>query len=263
MADNDKKQRFEKTVSCIQQRYGLKAIRPLKQTTSDPIPCLPTGFPDLDAALGIGGLPHGRISEIIGMPTSGMSTLALKIIASVQGQGGTAVYLDIPRTFDPDYAHRCGVHLPQMMLVHPNNMRQAIAMLPDFAINGGFDLLVFDLPSSLQTSSQHQEQLSSALGRLLAPLHQSGCVLLFLTALPPASDPSLSTYPPQAALPHYASLRLLLQKERWLYRRQDIRGYEAQVQVIKNKLGPAGHSVPLTITFNGTVKGDGTQEGGS
>lgn len=262
MADNDKKRRFEKTISGIQQRYGLKAIQPLKQT-AESIPHLPTGFPDLDAALGIGGLPHGRISELIGIPTSGMSTLALKIIASVQGQGGTAVYLDVPHTFDPDYAHRCGVNLRQMMLVRPYNVSQAIAMLPDFAINGGFDLLVFDLPSSLQTTPQYQEQLSSALGRLLAPLSKSGCVLLFLTALPPSSDPSLSTYPSQAALPHYASLRLLLQKERWLYRRQDIRGYEAQVQVIKNKLGPAGHTVPLTITFNGTVKGDGTQEGGT
>lgn len=157
MADKDKKQRFEKTISGIQQRYGLKAIRPLKQTAAEPILHLPTGFPDLDAALGIGGLPHGRITELIGMPTSGMSTLALKVIASVQGQGGTAVYLDVPHTFDPDYAHRCGVNLRQMMLVHPYNGKQAIAMLPDFAVNGGFDLLLLDMPLSLQTA--HQEPL--------------------------------------------------------------------------------------------------------
>lgn len=96
MADDDKKQRFEKTISGIQQRYGLKAIRPLKQPTAEPIPAIPTGFPDLDAALGVGGLPHGRVTELIGMSTSGMSTLALKVIASVQEQGGTAVYLDVP-----------------------------------------------------------------------------------------------------------------------------------------------------------------------
>lgn len=260
MADHDKKQRFDKTISGLQQRYGLKAIRPLQQQTAAPVPHIPTGFPDLDAALGIGGLPHGRISELIGMPTSGMSTLALKIIASVQGQGGTAVYLDIPRTFDPDYAHRCGVHLSQMMLVHPYNMRQAIAMLPDFAINGGFDLLLFDLPLSPQTDphlmAQYQEQLASALGRLLAPLHQNGCALLFLTSLPPESNAVLAANAPQSALPHYASLRLLIQKERWLHRRQDIYGYTAQVKILKNKLGPAGHTVPITITFNGTVKSD-------
>ncbi|MBX3057891.1 MAG: hypothetical protein KF770_15605 [Anaerolineae bacterium] len=257
MADKDKKQRFEKTISGIQQRYGLKAIQPLKQTSSAPIPHLPTGFPDLDAALGTGGLPHGRITELIGMPTSGMSTLALKVIASVQRQGGTAVYLDVPHTFDPDYAHRCGVNLRQMMLVHPYYGKQAIAMLPDFAVNGGFGLLLLDMPLSLQTT--HQEQLSSALGRLLAPLHQSGAVLLCLTSLQPTGDGSLSTYPAQAALPHYASLRLLIQKERWLYRRQDIYGYTAQVKILKNKLGLSGHTVPITITFNGTVKSD---EGG-
>lgn len=253
MANNDKKQRFEKTISGIQQRYGLKAIRPLKQTTSEPIPYLSTGFPDLDAAVGIGGLPHGRIIELIGIPTSGMSTLALKIVASVQEQGGTAVYLDVPHTFDPDYAHRCGVNLRQMLLVHPYNVKQAIAMLPDFAVNGGFALLVFDLPLTMQTEPSHQEQLSSALGRLLSPLNKSGCVLLFLTSLPPQSDLSLSAYPPQAALPHYATLRLSIQKERWLHQRQDVRGYTAQVKIIKNKLGPAGHTVPVTITFNGTV----------
>lgn len=254
MTSDNKKQRFEKTVDHLQQRYGLKAIRSLKQHSSQPLPHIPTGFPDLDKTVGSGGIPHGRITELIGIPTSGMTTLALKIITNAQKQGGTVVYLDTTHTFDPDYAHRCDVDLRQLLLVHPYNPQQAAAMLADFALNGSCNLLLFDMPLALHR--QQPEQLSATLGRLLAPLNKSGCALLFLTSLCSETSPSLSAYPDHAALPYYASLRLFIERERWLHQRQDVRGYQARIHVLKNKLGQAGQTVPITITFNDIVKGD-------
>lgn len=255
-ADDDRKRRLEKTVTDLQNRFGLRAIN--RSPRADAPPVIPTGFPTLDAALGAGGLPRGRIAEIVGIPTAGAATLALKVIAQAQANGGAAVYLDVGRTFDPDYAHRCGVDLHRLMVVRPYNMQQAIAMLPDFATSGGFDLLLFDMPLHLSLEPEQQQRLSAALSRLLAPLSRSGCALLFVTSLRSDGEQPLAAYPRHMALPHYASLRLLIQRARWLYRRRDVRGYEADVLVLKNKLGAAGQEVRIAITFNGTVHGDST-----
>ena len=248
------KRQLEKTVTDIQKRIGLRAIGRSSDVLAPSV--IPTGFPALDTATGIGGLPHGRISEIVGVPTSGAATLALKAVTQAQASDGTAVYIDIAQIFDPDYAHRCGLDLHRLMLIHPYTIRQGIAMLPDLISNGGFDLLVFDMPLHPPLEPDRQQQLSSALGRLLAPLHRSGCVLLFVTSLPPDSNPPLDAYPRHLALPHYASLRLLVRRARWLYKRQDGRGYEADVLLLKNRLGKSGGEVRLTFTFNGTVQGD-------
>lgn len=254
---DEKKEKLDFTIASIQHRWGFHAI---EQGSKQPqtFPHIPTGFPPLDKALGIGGIARGRINEIISIPTSGAATMALKIVANAQRDNGTAVYLDVSRTFDPDYAFRCGVDLRQLLLVHPYNAQQAIAMLPDFAVNSGFDLLVFDMPLSSPSEPRHQQQLSSVLGRLLAPLSKSNCALLFLTTLPPDSHPSLKAYPRYAPLPHYATIRLLIQKGHWLYKRRDVKGYQAHIAILKNKLGKAGEETRIAITFNGTVHGDST-----
>ncbi len=253
---DEKKEKLELAISAIQKRWGTGIIgRSSKQPAGD-FPSISTSFPQLDGALGIGGIPRGRISELVGIPTSGMATLALKIIAQAQTKGGTAVFLDMARTFDPDYARRCGVRLSQLTLVHPNSAQQSLAILSDFVINGGIDLLIFDMPLGLQNEPRTALKLSSTLGRLLAPLSRNDSTLLFLTSLPVQDNSSGSAYPEQATLPHFATIRLLLQKEGWLYKQRDVRGYEAQVLVVKNKLHTPGKNVHIDITFNGTVEGD-------
>lgn len=250
---DEKKEKAALAISAIQKRWGTRIIgRSAKQSVPD-FPAISTSFPQLDEALGIGGIPRGRISELGGIPTSGMATLALKITAQAQEKGGTAVFLDLTRTFDPGYAWRCGVQLSHLTLVHPNTVQQSLSILSDFAINGGIDLLIFDMPLNLQEEPSTALKLSSTLGRVLAPLSKNDSTLLFLTSLPPQSD---STYPEQATLPHYATLRLLLSKKRWLYKQRDVYGYEAQVCIAKNKLHPPGKNVRIGITFNGTVDGD-------
>ena len=252
-ADDDRKRRLEKTVTDLQGRFGLRAIGRSGNTPAPAV--IPTGFPALDAALGIGGLPRGRVSEIVGVPTAGAATLALKSIAQAQAGRGTAFIIDMSRTFDPDYAQRCGVDLHRLMIIHPYTPQQAIALLPDFIASSGLDLLVFDMPLHPVLEPERRQQLSSTLGRLLAPLSHSNAVLLFVTSLPPDSDP-LAGYPRALALPHYASLRLLVRRARWLHQRQDVRGYEADVLILKHKLGKAGGEARIAVTFDGTVRGD-------
>ncbi len=254
MAADDRKRRLDKTVADIQNRFGLRAIgRPAPATHA----VIPTGFAALDEALGIGGLPIGRVSEIAGAPTSGMATLALKVVAQAQSTNATAAYIDLDKTFDPDYAARCGIDLERLLLIRPYTVRQALDMLPDFATGGGFRVLVCDAPLTALAPPDAAENLARVLGRIVAPLSRSGCALLFLSALPPGSAPSLDDYPGQTALPHYAAIRLLIQRERWLYRRHDVAGYAAQVLVVKNRLAAAGRHAAITFTFNGTVRAEG------
>lgn len=273
----ERKVSLEMTVAALQDRWGGRVIHRLRKGHADTFPHVPTGFPSLDEALGIGGLPRGRISEIIGVPTSGMATIALRVVANAQEQGHAqaasgstaSIYIDLDRTFDPEYAARCGLDLSQLVLVHPYDTRQALAILQDFTQNAGLTgegigVLVFDAPFSLLAESQPAQAFSATLGRLLAPLGRSSCVLLCLTSLPVNSnphsaarskasepsmaEPSMVDYPDNSTLPHYATVRLFIQRERWIYKERDIRGYQAQVMVIKNKLGAAGKQTSITIT---------------
>lgn len=247
--ENDK-EKLAKTVEALRGRFGSRAIRLRGKREQDGVTRLPTGFPDLDAALG-GGLPRGRVTEIIGRPTAGTVTLALKMITQAQAQGETAVYLDLERTFDADYAARCGVALDRLLLVRPYDAGQAFALLRDFA-GSGCGVLVCDL-----LPARADSRLAQALGQLLLPLAQSATVLLCLVSLPPGRG----TLPRETLVSYYAAVRLHLRRERWLHRGKEIRGYRAQALVAKNKLGPAGQQATIEITFNGVVQGDHPGEG--
>jgi recombination protein RecA len=255
------------TVQAIQKRWGPKAIRKLEaSSTTVEIPHIATGFPALDRALGIGGIPRGRITEILGAPTSGMATLALKLIARAQEDRDTAAYLDLSYTFDPDYAARCNVSLERLLLIRPHSGREALEITTSLIAGGGIGVLVFDSMSQLLGETHGPQLMSAALRQLVgvpstglrAGLAESPCALVFLTPLYFGDATSQDNYPSGFALPHYATVRLLIEKERWLKRRRDVRGYRARVTVIKNKLAPAGKSAAIEITFNGVVNGNST-----
>jgi recombination protein RecA len=207
-----------------------------------------TGFADLDNALCMGGLPKGKISEIVGLPTSGKTTLALKFLAQAQAGGAQVAYVDQARFFDADYAHRCGVDLSRLIVGKPYGLTEALATTEALVRNGSLAALVFDVMDGLWDDPHTVPQLASCLSRLLAPLARSSIVLLFLhTAIQARSTP----------LAHYATVRLRVAREQWLECHGDVRGYEAQVDILKNRLGPSGHKVTIAIEFNGTVRGDG------
>jgi len=267
--DSDKKEKLDKTITDLQDRWGAKAVHRLQGGETPAYLHVSTGFPNLDEALTIGGIPRGRISEIIGVPTSGMATMALKIVASDQELANAAnpsgaIYIDPSHTFDPDYAARCGLVLDQLILVRPHDIDQALDIMSDLIMNGGITTLVFDAPSNQLEKPQPSLTLARTLDRLIAPLSQTNCILLFLTSLPvkatnppPGNPPpggsstTLDDYPPNITLPHHASMRLFIERERWIYKKRDIHGYQAHVLVVKNKFGPAGKQATINFTFAG------------
>jgi len=246
---SDKKKRLEMTVASIQQRWGWQALRKLDRSSATAaVPHIPTGFPDLDQALGIGGLAKGRISEVVGPATSGKTTLALKFLVQAQAGGGAVGYVDHARFFDPDYAHRCGLDLSRLLIISPYDLEEALAMTEALAESGGLSALVFDALDVLWSDKQAALLIAACLDRLVALLSRSDMAILFLHT---SESQALS------ALAHHATVRLHVARERWLRSHQDVRGYEARVEVQKNKLGRAGRAVTIAIKFNGTVRGDG------
>jgi recombination protein RecA len=218
-----KRKQLEATVLAIQRRWGSKALRRGQEALRPVIevPYISTSFPGLDKALGIGGIPRGRITEILGASTSGAATLALKVIAKAQVAGDMAVYVDLGAAFDPDYAARCQVKLAQLLLVRPTTGSEALEIVHSLITGRGTGVLVFDAVSDLLAAPHGAKILSTALRQLPAALAQSTCALIFLTPLQSGKTTSTANYPGGFALPHYATIRLQLKKEKWLYKYQE------------------------------------------
>ncbi len=251
-----KRQRqLDMTVATIHQRYGSRSLFKGRSTqTASPaaeIPHIPTGFAKLDQALGIGGLPKGRVCEIVGPATSGKTTLALKFLVQAQARGGQVAYVDQALYFDPDYAHRCGLDLSRLLISRTHDMQEVLATAEALTRSGALSALVFDALDFVWTDPGTAPHLEATLNRLTPFLVRSGTVFLVLHESFQDRSPALS------ALAHCAAVRLKVIREKWLRHYQDIRGYEARVEVLKNKLGPAGRAAAITIEFNGTVHGNG------
>jgi recombination protein RecA len=248
-------------VATLHRRFGPQVLVKGAAARRDgraSVPHIPTGFPDLDRVLGIGGLPRGKVCEVAGPATSGKTTLAIKFLAQAQvdsqvGAPSSAqvAYIDQALYFDPDYAHRCGLDLSRLIVGQPADTKEALAMTEALARSGQLTALVFDALDFFWTDPAVASRLAATLNRLPAPLARSGTILLVLHEAPDSVSPALS------ALAHSAAVRLRVVREGWLRRQGDVRGYKARVEVLKNRLGPAGRTASIRIEFNGTVRGNG------
>lgn len=225
-------------VESIRERFGRHIIIQPEPRTEKPsradIPHIPTGFPLLDRALGIGGVPRGCLMQFSGIGTSGMTTLAFKIAAN---ESESVIWFDPAHTFDGDYAVRCGVSLARLLLVQPE--RGGLDILYGLVSGGGARLIVCDLGKAWR---RYQDQ--AALSQVSRAAASNGATVIFLTV---SSAPSLT---------HLLAVRLCLQRERWLLRAGEIRGYRTCVTVEKNRYAPAGRRVRLTIGFSTTIQPD-------
>ena len=257
----NKQRRLEATIAHIQHRHGSQALvkgkPPTAIGTAAAIPHIPTGFPALDEALSIGGLPKGRVCELLGPATSGKTTLALKFLVQAQKKHGQVAYIDHARSFDPDYAHRCGLDLSRLLFAAPYDLRETLTITEALAGSGGLEAVVFDGLDTIWSDAEAAPALAACLDRMAAPLARSGTVLLFLHGNIALHGHIGDRSPALSALAHHATIRLHIARERWLHHHGDIRGYEAKVEVLKNRLGPAGRTAAIAITFNGTVRGNG------
>ena len=230
----------QSTVITVQQRWGSEVLHTFGPLFQKPVPYLATGFARLDLALGIGGFPRGHLTEFSGMATSGMGTLALKAIAQAHANSELAAYLDLPNTFDADYAIRCGVEPSDLLVVRPSSPVEAIDMASTLVSTGGASVIVADLSCAGRLTAD----TDSALRRLSRLLVRSGCVFIILS-----SSDLLGN--------HQAALRLQIKRERWLYRNSDVSGYRAQITILKNKFAPVCKPASIVIGFSSSVHGDG------
>jgi recombination protein RecA len=244
-----RQRKLDAVVAGLQLQYGPRAVRRAAERPAEPVRCIETAFPDLDAALG-GGLPRGRISEIIGPATSGKVTLAAKVLASAQQDREALVaWLDLGRTGDPDYLRRCGLDLDRFLIVHPQDGADALAIALHLVESNTLAVLVFDGLADVASRDPARTGLvDGALERLATVATQTQTAVLFLTE-PTAQSRTLA---------HVATVRLAISRERWITHgsQGDVRGYEGSVEILKHKLRRAGALIPIRITFNGTVRGD-------
>jgi len=256
MSNEDNKRRIEQVIAGLNMylahRLGQTAKRP-----DEPIPVVTTTFPPLDKALGIGGIPRGHLTEIVGNPTSGIVTLALKTATTIQQSGEGVVYLDLATTFNPDYAVRCGLNLETLWVVRPTPQVLVWTILYDLVLDGGVGGIILNVPLEAFRQPDFLTQARQTFAHLQTALRRSSCVLLALTPLHEPGHDLRTCYPSGYGLFQMASVRLWIEKEKWLYHHRDIKGYQSRVVVAKNKLGQAGQTVVIAVTFNGTVKGDG------
>jgi len=231
-------------VARLQVQYGPRALHKAAPP-AEPVATLDTTFPELDAALG-GGLPRGRITEIVGQATSGKLTLAAKALAAAQqAQAALVAWLDLPRTCDPDYLHRCGLALDRLLVVRPRDGADGLALTRHLVESHTLAALVFDSAAELRQADPGA--VAGALEHLAMLVTQTPTAVIFLT------EPHAQIH----TLAHVATVRLALRRAAWLTRGPDVCGYTGQVEIAKHKLGRAGAVVPLRIAFNGTVRGAG------
>lgn len=258
MAKNRRKRKLDALVASLQRRYGQQALRQARKPAAKPqIPHIATGFPALDQALGTSGLPRGRITECIGAYTSGKTTVVLKAMAEATAAGDVVAFIDLERTFNPDYAVRAGVDLSHVILPPAADPLQALEMVRHLVAEAGVGMVVFNDVANLMGQDHAATWLSTTLRQITGALHQSDCVLIFLTT-PLRAQVSAQDYPSGFALAHYAALRLGFKKTATLRRRDGTRGFRLEVKVLKNKLAaPARKPVRLDIYFNGAVESNG------
>jgi len=239
-----RKNKLDATVARIQARFGPRAL-----TRGTPpavagaytghgwrvsVPHISTGYPELDALLEIGGLPKGKVCEIVGQPTSGKTTLTLRFLAQAQAYGPVA-YLDQARFFDADYAGRpppvgCGLDLSRLLVGMPYDLTECLSAAEALAQSETLAALVIDASEALWMDVETSQQMGAFLNRLTAPLARSGLVLLVVHD----GEPRATRATPLA---HHAALRLGVRREKWLRTHGDVRGCRARVEVLKNRGG--------------------------
>ena len=249
----DKKTALDGAIKQIEKKYGAGAVMRLGQTQTLNVDAVPTGSMTLDMALGIGGVPKGRIVEIYGPESSGKTTVALSVIAQAQKAGGEAAFIDVEHALDPVYAQALGVKIDDLLVSQPDSGEQALEIAEALIRSGAIDVIVLDSIAAMTTRAEidgemgdlHVGQLarlmSQAMRKLTAAISKSNCVAIFINQIREKigvmyGNPE--TTPGGRALKFYSSVRIEVRKGEVIKDGSQIIGARTRCKVVKNKVAP-------------------------